>query len=245
LAGALAEVMGAMVDVGASILAGIMPALNAFAQGIQLFTPLITSVVGMWGTLLGTFADVWAQGVTAVFQEAIPYVLAFGRVMMDVYKTIYRGVQALLAFVGVNLPDFGTGSAPRGDQGRSTGAAVRSTSTQDVSAVLARAREAAFAAGTGAKQDPQRQAVNHLQSIDAKATEIVDGVNKFLTDLPSRVATELGKVLDRVSESVSSGAIGVAQDIAGSSFVQGAAGAISSAGDLAKDGLNRLTSLFD
>lgn len=244
MAVALAEVLGAIVDVGASIMAGLMPAFNSFAQLIQVFTPLITSAVGMFGTLLTTVVDVWAKGMVSMYETVTPYVLAFGKLTMDVFKGIYQTVQSLLAYIGVNLPDFGTGSAPRGTPGNSTGAAVRSTSTQDVSSVLQKAREASFSAGLGAKQDPASRTATGVESLNTKAEQIKDEITKMIRDIPGAIGRAVGDAVNRVIASAPDVANTV-MDAASTPTGRVALAAISPAASLAMEGYRRAADLFD
>lgn len=236
---ALAEVAGVLVDVAGTVLGSLMPAFNAFASLVQVFTPIITTAAGAFGSLLNAVVGMWAEGVVLAVETAAPYLLAFGQLAIDVSKMIYEGWRSLLSYIGINLPEFGSTNAPKGDTPDNTGAAARRTSTGNVSDVLQRAREAAFGAGTG-KVDKQDKANTHLANIEDEAKKIVAGVKKFVEDFPDLVATALWTKMEQAKESIVAPA-----ERALASLPTTPGGAISAAGDLAKEAYDRARSLFN
>jgi hypothetical protein len=186
---ALGEVVALVVDVAASVADALMPAFDAILQGIAAFAPLVKASVEIFGNVFTMIADVLGGWIVNAVQYATPYLMAFGQILLDLARKSYEGWQWLLSLVGVNLPSLGDSNRPPGTPGSSVGASVRQTSTSNVSDVLQKAREAAFKAGGGATQDPQRQAVNHLQQIENEAREIKGKIEAFARELPGMLVT--------------------------------------------------------
>jgi hypothetical protein len=241
---ALGEVVALVVDVAASVADALMPAFDAILQGIAAFAPLVKASVEIFGNVFTMIADVLGGWIVNAVQYATPYLMAFGQILLDLARKSYEGWQWLLSLVGVNLPSLGDSNRPPGTPGSSVGASVRQTSTSNVSDVLQKAREAAFKAGGGA-QDPQRQTVNHLAEIERQATLIKAGIDAFLTNFPSRVATALaaalpggqtGRNIARTLPAVTDGLQRQAEQVARD--------AASGIANIARDARQRLASLF-
>lgn len=190
----IGEVFVSIVNqVGGMIAAGLVPVLNVITEVVQGLAPLIPPLINALFQLspIGLILNVVGQAVNTVG----PYLVAFARVVVDMGRTVYGVMRSLLSFIGVSLPEFD--GAARSPTGKSEGAAVRNTSTQDVNQVLARAREQAFAGGLGAKK-PEERTANGMDELNRKAAEIERDIKNFLNDLrefPARIGEAVSNAL--------------------------------------------------
>jgi hypothetical protein len=242
IAVSLAEVAGVIADVAGGFLTGLIPAMNVFAQLVQVFTPIMTSLAGAAGAMLNAVVDMWANGIVSGVEMAAPYLLAFGELVLQVAKLSYEGWKTLFSYIGVNLPEFGQTNTPKGTTPDNTGAAARRTSTGGVSDVLTRARESSYGAGIAKPDDPAKKSATHLANIEEEAKKIVDGVNAFLSEFPAKVAAALGVELDALITKITNEAGGALADPAGAAA--NVIARLPSPGELADAAWNKAVSLF-
>jgi hypothetical protein len=194
VAEAAAEVIGVVIDLGASFLDFLMPAFNAFGQVLKAMAPAFLPLAGVFAMLSGLGPIALLVGgtiavVAKAFEAAAPYLIAFSEVVIEFGKKVFDVVRQLLSMVGINLPEFkAPQSTPRGNEGM----AAKSTSTTDVMSVLAKARESSFAAGHGGqKQDWGQQTAGGVGQLNKKADEIKKAIDDFFKDLPKNLANAL------------------------------------------------------
>lgn len=241
IAQTFAEVLGVLVDVEADLLHGFMPVLNSLAAVFKSIAPAIAPLVTMAVYLNPTLLILSMLG--SVAEQATPYLMAFANVIVDVGRAAYNAFRTILSFVGVNLPDFDK-PASRGAPKDATGTAVKSTSTQDVSSVLARARESAFAAGSGGKK-PEERTANGMDELNRKAEDIAAQIKAFPAELAKLIGEELTRLFPKPVEKFDQAAENFGTRNADSIPNFLIQGRLPSASELADAGASLARSIFD
>lgn len=175
-------------------LAIVGEALNAFMKALEPLGDLLIDVVG---GLLNS-----AIGTHGPLETATAYAVAFGRALGDLTKWLAEVARAVLALVGIDVPND-PGTKP----GSSVNAAVRNASVGSLDDVMKRALQSAYSLGTGA--NPAVDTANATKALNERAGEIYIKIREMAEDvknLPGNLARAIkefpDKAGDRAAEAV-------------------------------------------
>lgn len=227
------------------------------AKLVSALEPVLTLIGNLTNGILSQLMpiiDLLAEGAIVTLVAAIAGVAAAAALAAAPFIALGLAIKGILDFLGIKIPQI---AIPKGKPGESTGAAVRSTSTGDVSDVLRKARESAFSIG-GSKGPQDRTAdnteniANGVLGLQNYLEQLPQKVWEKFKDIPDHIAKKLKELLPNGKEAkefiaksqTNSGAFagGIAGTVVGGP-VGGAAGRLF--GGIVSEGYDRARKLFD
>lgn len=184
---ALVEVGGVLVNVAASLFEFVAPALTVVAELVRVLAPMIPVLAAGFvvlnpGLLLVSSA---VAVLGTVLEAAGPYILGAGRAIKTFFDVVVQSIREFLAYIGVVGPSLTT--APTAAPAAVGTAPARSTSTSDPTAVLQRAREAAFGAGTSPAATAAVRTASGIATLNETAARIETAITNFASGFAESV----------------------------------------------------------